>query len=150
MTRELTKEEIQASYDSEQANIGKFSSLLSASCKYAWAGSLAIFFSTIVASSPDTLARFKPVFYFLWAGAFLGAAAFVFEIGQYIFAYWHAREFTAWLATQRSVTLEVLQGRATSKKTNINATLFYLKLICSALAALFVAIGIFIVAFQIF
>lgn len=150
MTRQLTKEEIQASYDSEQANIGKFSSLLSASCKYAWAGSLAIFFSTIVASNADTLTRFKPVFYFLWAAAFLGAAAFVLEIGQYIFAYWHAREFTAWLATQKTVTLEAIQNRAASKKVNINATLFYLKLICSALAASFVSIGIFIVAFQLF
>jgi hypothetical protein len=80
MSRELSKEEIQASYDSEQANIGKFSSLLSASCKYAWAGSLAIFFSSIVAANAETLGRFQSVFYFLWAAAFLGATAFVFEI----------------------------------------------------------------------
>jgi hypothetical protein len=95
MSRQLTKEEIQASYEAEHANIGKFSSLLSASCKFAWAGSLAILFSTIVSANADTLKTFQHVFYFLWAAAFIGALAFIFEILQYSFAYWHAVEFTS-------------------------------------------------------
>lgn len=148
MSRELSKDEIQKSYDSEQANIGKFSALLSGSCKYAWAGSLAIFFSSIVASNAETLERFRPVFYFLWAAAFLGATAFVFEIFQYSFAYWHAREFTDWLGSQRNPSFDDLNAHANSKKAMVNSIFFYLKLICSTLAALFVAFGMFIVAFQ--
>jgi hypothetical protein len=148
MSRDLTKEEIQTSYDEEQKNIGKFSSLLSSSCKYAWAGSLAIFFSTIVAANADTLKTFAPVFDFLWAAAFAGAAAFIFEIFQYSFAYWHAREFTSWIADQRTVNLDTYKQHAFAWKTQINSTFFYLKLACSTLAALFVAIGMFLVAFQ--
>jgi hypothetical protein len=44
MTEQLNSEQRQSLYDDEQSKIGKFSGLLSASCKFAWAGSLAIFF----------------------------------------------------------------------------------------------------------
>lgn len=148
MTRELTKEEIQGSYDKEQANIGKFSSLLSTSCKVAWTGSLAIFFSSIVAANAETLDKFRPVFYFLWAAAFLGAAAFVIEIMQYVFAYSHAREFTEWISRQKRMTLDELSAHSISSKSKTNNVLFVLKLVCSGISALFVAVGIFLVAFQ--
>jgi hypothetical protein len=148
MTRQLTKDEIQDSYDAEHKNIGRFSSLLSTSCKYAWAGSLGIFFSTIVAANSDTLKIFSHVFYFLWAAAFLGAIAFIFEILQYIFGYWHARELTSWLSKQRTVDRDTYEKHAYSAKTQINSSFFYLKLVCSILSALFLATGMFLVAFQ--
>jgi hypothetical protein len=148
MTRELTKEEIQNAYDAEHKNIGRFSSLLSASCKYAWAGSLAIFFSTIVAANAETLKTFRPVFYFLWAAGFIGAVAFIFEILQYCFAYWHAREFSLWISEQRTIDRETYKDRAYGWKTQVNVTFFYLKLVCSTLSAIFVAIGMFLIAFQ--
>jgi hypothetical protein len=148
MNRELTKEEIQSSYNNEQKNIGKFSGLLSTSCKYAWAGSLAIFFSTIVAANADTLKTFQSVFYFLWAAALLGAMAFIFEIVQYCFAYWHAKTFTWWLAEQRTVTLDNVTKHTNSWKSQANITFFYLKLACSTISALLVAAGMSLVAFQ--
>jgi hypothetical protein len=122
MSRELTKEEIQSRYDSEHANIGKFSSLLSASCKYAWAGSLAIFFSTIVAANAETLKTFRSVFSFLWAAAFIGALAFLFEIVQYSFAYWHARDLTSWMAQQLTIDFDTYAlARPTDPTTKIAA-----------------------------
>jgi hypothetical protein len=148
MSRQLTKEEIQAGYDSEQKNIGKFSSLLSTSCKYAWAGSLAIFFSTIVAANAETLKIFSSVFYFLWAAAFIGAVSFIFEILQYSLAYWHALDFTSWLAKQKTVDFDTYQQHVNSPKAQANTTFFYLKLVCSTLSAFFIAAGMFLVAFQ--
>lgn len=148
MSRELTKEEIQALYDKEHANIGRFSALLSASCKYAWAGSLAIFFSSVVAASDETMVRFRPVFNFLWLAAFLGAMAFIFEIIQYVSAFLHAREFTSWLLEKKRLYLDELQTRSNSNFALINMILFALKLICATLSAIFVAIGMFLVSFQ--
>jgi hypothetical protein len=148
--RELSKEEIQKCYDNEHASIGKFSSLISVSCKYAWAGSLALFFSTIVAANAETLDRFKSVFYFLWAAAFLGAVAFVCEILQYLFAYLHARQITTWLLQQKRVAFVDLESRVHSTYATLNGALFWLKLVFAVISAALVAIAIFLVAFRTF
>ena len=148
MSRELSKEEIQALYDKEHANIGRFSALLSSSCKFAWAGSLAIFFSSLVAANPETVSQFRPVFNWLWAAAFLGAIAFIFEILQYVAGFMHARNFTEWLKDKRRLFIDDLDSQTSAISAQANTILFVLKVICATLSAIFVAIGMFLVSVQ--
>jgi hypothetical protein len=142
----LSKEEIQSSYNDEQKNISTFSGKLSESCKYAWAGALALFFTSIVAANAETLARFKSVFDLLWIAAFFGALAFLLEIFQYIAAYVHARTFTAWMAAQTEIAKGDHDKKAYGPLTKANFILFVLKVICSLLSAAFVALGMVSIA----
>jgi hypothetical protein len=148
MTNALDKEQRQSLYDDEQSKIGKFSGLLSASCKFAWAGSLAIFFSSFVSSDNAALARFQSVFFILRWSAIFGALTFIAEIFQYLFAYIFASRYSKWLANAEVVTREDVETYGRSIFARLNVGLFYTKIIFAILSAVFLAIGTVLVSVQ--
>jgi hypothetical protein len=148
MTSELDGEQRQSLYESEQSKIGKFSALLSASCKFAWAGSLAIFFSSFVSGDNATLVRFQSVFWVLRLAALFGAFAFLAEILQYAFAYIFACRISKWLENADSVTRAEVSSYHASLFAKLNIGLFYLKIVLAILSASLVAVGTGMVSLQ--
>jgi hypothetical protein len=148
MTEELTGEQRQSLYNDEQSKIGKFSGMLSASCKFAWAGSLAIFFSSFVSADNTTFARLQTAYPILRMAAFFGAVCFVAEILQYFFAYLFASRYSRWLETAETVTRENVESYSRSVLARLNMILFYTKIACAVVSACLLVAGTWAISLQ--
>ncbi|MCB1413962.1 MAG: hypothetical protein KDJ76_12600 [Xanthobacteraceae bacterium] len=148
MTSELDAVQRQSLYDTEQSKIGKFSGLLSASCKFAWAGSLAIFFSSFVSADNAAFARLQSAYPILRMAALFGAICFVAEILQYFFAYLFASRYSKWLETAEVVTREDVASRTKSCWARSNIFLFYAKVACAVISACLLLLGTLAISLQ--
>jgi hypothetical protein len=148
MTEQLNSEQRQSLYDDEQSKIGKFSGLLSASCKFAWAGSLAIFFSSFVSADNAAFARLQSAYPILRMAAFFGALCFVAEILQYFSAYFFACRYSKWLETSEVVTREDVVSHTKSYLARSNIILFYTKIVCAVISACLLLAGTLAISLQ--
>jgi len=139
----LTEEQVQVVYDSESANIPKISERISTLCKFAWAGSLAIFFGLATAKSDSgTYVFFSGQRALLFASAIAGSVAFLFDYLQNLFAYIHTQRFLTWIEVNKSFSKTALNQRVAGGWSAAATFAFYAKNIAAFLAAVLLGLAI--------